>query len=193
VIRVVLTVVVAVALVAAARPAIHDARTARATAALDRVTDDLTRAGSGLARTATPVPPHVAGARRRVELAVPPPSPTRAAVHRLRLRCRGPRGVVITARVGGVRRRVTARFPVQVALGPRLAGEGDTGTTVSARVSVVTLRLWRHDGRPTLVVAEGSSTVPGPPTPCWGSSNDSGRGRPTRTAAVQSRSIARPV
>lgn len=192
-IRVVLAVLVAVALVVAARPAIQDARTADATAALDRTARELTRVGTALARTATPVPPGVAGAQRRVELTLPPPSATQAAVRGLRLRCRGPQSLAVTARVGGVRRHVSVDSPVRVALAAGQQTSGDGGATRLEHARAVTLRLWRLDGRPALVVAEGSNAVPEPLIPCSGSSNDSGRERPRRTVSVRSRSTGRPA
>lgn len=66
-IRVVLAVLLAVALLAAATPAIDESRTARTTIHLDRVTERVERAAHSLTAHEDPTRPSVGGARRLVK------------------------------------------------------------------------------------------------------------------------------
>ncbi|MEZ3144281.1 hypothetical protein [Halobaculum sp. MBLA0143] len=184
-IRAVTAALVALALFAVAAPAVRDVRAARGDAVVDRLDRRLTRAVTGLVRTEAPVPPPVPGPRRLLSVDVPPPSPTRAAVDRLRLRCRGPRRLAVTASVGGRRRTAVVESPVRLAV----AGGEPRGRLAHDTTLRVSFRLFA-DG-PAVVVGEASSTVTRPPVPCWNDSDDSGRTDPTEPASVASSSTER--
>lgn len=77
-IRTVLAVVLAVALLAAAVPAVEEGRTARTATHLDRVGDRIERAARSLRAHEDPTRPDVAGARRVVRLRLPTRSWTAA-------------------------------------------------------------------------------------------------------------------
>lgn len=77
-IRTVLAVVLTVALLAAAIPAVNEGREARTATHLDGVTERVERAARSLLAHDDPTPPDVAGARRVVDLRLPARSWTAA-------------------------------------------------------------------------------------------------------------------
>lgn len=155
--RLLLAVALAVALVAAATPAIDSARVSRSELLVERDADRLAAAATTLAAEESP------GARRTVTVSVPARSPTAAAVT---LTVGGVAGRdedvtdstttdVLAFRVAGGRRHVH-----RVGTDLRVVRDGEVAESDAAAVLLrggetyaVTLRLRRVDGRRTVVVA----------------------------------------
>lgn len=188
-IRLVVAVVVGVAVVAAALPAVEDARRDRADARLARFTERVSDAARRVT-SETPVPPGVAGARRVVTLRVPRRALTLAPVHDVHVACGRRDGLVVGYRLAGTERERAVRLPVPAAVRPpvpaavrpsrrvratsesirSLPARFDTpaAPTVRAAGRAFRLRLGFRlfDGTAHVTVAGGSSRKPGPPVPC---------------------------
>jgi hypothetical protein len=103
VIRVVVAAALAVALLAASLPAIEDARIERTATDLDATLSRVERAAADLATNEAPTPGDLAGARRIVDVRLPPPSWTSAPVTWVSLGGRpgGPPADVLAYRIAG--------------------------------------------------------------------------------------------
>lgn len=130
-IRAVLAVALAAALLAASLPAVDSAATDRTAAALDRDIDRIERAGKSLLADDDP------GARRVVTVTLPPDSLRSAGMDRLTIDCRP--DCAVHYRLDGAESRTRwLTLPLTTPDGPvRLARPGEHR---------LTLRLVRHDG-----------------------------------------------
>lgn len=150
--RVVFAVALAVVLVAAATPAIEDAREQRSAAAVAEGAATVERAAVSLLETDEHTPG--AGARRSVTVRLPARSPTSAGVEYVSVG--GPpdasgavqrRGAIVYRVTGGERRRITLDVPLYAPDGPVvLRGDGDR------RLQLGVVRI---DGHHVVVVRRG--------------------------------------
>lgn len=127
-IRVVVTVVIATALLAASLPAVDSARGDRTAAHLDGELATLTDAAASLVDRDDPTPPSVSGARRVVTLTLPTRSWTAAGVDSLTVGCRAacPRPTLGYTLDTGRTRRVAVDLPLVVPDGPLVVRESGT-------------------------------------------------------------------
>ncbi|WP_135851645.1 DUF7311 family protein [Halorussus salinus] len=154
--RLLLAVAVAVALVAAATPAIDRARVSRAELLAERDADRLAAAATALAAEESP------GARRTVTVSLPPRSPTAAAVLLAiggvasgeKVEDSPERDVLAFSIAGGPRRVRRVGTDLRVVRDGAVA-ESDAAALVlrGGETYAVTLRLRRVDGRLTVVVS----------------------------------------
>ena len=126
-IRLVIAVIVGVAVLAAALPAVERGATQRADDRLARFAERLETAAAGVARE-PPVPPDAGGARRVVAVRLPRDRLTLAPVAHAAVGC-GPHGLRVTYRLAGDRHQRAVPVPVPVAV------ESGNGTARSPRVS----------------------------------------------------------
>ncbi|WP_135827953.1 DUF7311 family protein [Halorussus halobius] len=185
--RLVLGVALAAALLGAVAPALEDARATRTDRLAARELDRVAAAAESLAREEAP------GARRTLDLSLPGDSPTTAPlafvalggvpsgetapVDRRGARTDDERGVLAYRLAGG---------PVEVrrvGLDLRAGGDGTRGESDSRALVLrgggtyhLTLRLVRNRGRPTVAVAVGRSV---------GRATTLARAKPPPTAAVR--------
>lgn len=167
-VRPALTVIVAVAIVAAAAPTIQEARRSIAAEAGERAGERIRTAVASLLQRSDAVAPDVRGARRRVAVDVPEPGYGTAGLAYVAVGISpsgsvpdGPASDVVGYRVrGGTTHSV--RLPVDV----RVAGHPDAdGNALVVRESTrLVLRLVRRDGRRVVVAREfksrGATTAP---------------------------------
>jgi hypothetical protein len=153
--RLVLAGVLGVALLAAAAPAVDDARATNADRQVRRQVDGMTDAAASLAERSDPVPPHLPGARRTVTVTLPDDTPSSTALDYLAVggaptgvNAPDPRdGDVVVYRLDGQRPRV-----VRVDVDLRATADADDSPVVLRDDATLVLRLVRHDGRPVVVV-----------------------------------------
>ncbi|MFC7044891.1 hypothetical protein ACFQH6_05150 [Halobacteriaceae archaeon GCM10025711] len=153
--RLALAVTLGVALLAAAAPAVDDARATNADRQVLRQADSVTDAAVRLTDRSDPVPPHLPGARRTVTVTLPDDTPSSTGLDYLAVGgtpagvdAPDPRdGDVIVYRLDGQRPRV-----VHVDVDLRATADVDDSPVVLRDDATLVLRLVSHDGRPIVVV-----------------------------------------
>lgn len=148
--RVVVAIALAAALLGASMPAVDTARIDHAEARMAAEVDGLAATAERLQERNDPAPPGVPGARREVRLHLPGPSWGSASLDYLSIPgavtgSRGANYTEVTWRVEGGR-RTTRKLPV------RLVGPGDGLTVEGGGSRQVVLELTRRDEGPAVLV-----------------------------------------